>query len=204
MGQYDKYFIQETKPNLSHVEYMKKKGKKDPYIDRPIAIDDEADGKVPGAFYFMPHIVTGTSSRETYGGGDIRPQMHDWDEYLLYMGFDPEHPEELGGEVEFWMEGEKHVFDKTTVIFIPAYFWHCPVYILRVDRPFGFIAHAKTVKYSHLQFHPDPKYANDYMIDEIAEVKFGNKKYQVTKSHLEYIEYMKERGRKHLPNSLLD
>lgn len=61
---------------------------------------------------------------------------HDFDEALLFIGTDPENPQDLGGEVAFEIDGETHTFDTTTVIYLPKDLPHCPFIHKRVDRPF--------------------------------------------------------------------
>jgi hypothetical protein len=55
------------------------------------------------------------------------PHKHPFPELLSFFGLDLEHPEELNGEVEFWMEDEKYVFDKSFVVYIPPNVMHCPL-----------------------------------------------------------------------------
>jgi hypothetical protein len=71
-----------------------------------------------------------------------RPHTHDTDEILGFFGNDPAHPHDLGGEVEIWLEDEKHVFDRSCMIFVPAGMKHCPLVFARVDRP---IFHFSTI-----------------------------------------------------------
>jgi hypothetical protein len=70
------------------------------------------------------------------------PHVHDSDEIIGFFGSDPDHPYDLGGEVEIWLDGEKHVIDRTAMIFVPAGMAHCPLVLKRVDRP---IFHFTTV-----------------------------------------------------------
>jgi hypothetical protein len=60
----------------------------------------------------------------------------------MYLGTDPENPMELGAEIEFCVgpEMEKHIINKSTIIFMPANFPHFPWRILRVTRPFILVA----------------------------------------------------------------
>ena len=44
-------------------------------------------------------------------------------------------PYDLGGEIEIWLEDEKHIIDRSALIFVPAGMVHCPLVITRVDRP---------------------------------------------------------------------
>ena len=74
--------------------------------------------------------------QEAEGGYSMAlPHVHDADELLGFLGSDPENPSDLGGEVEFHIEGEKHILTKSTYIFIPAGIRHVPLYTNRVDRP---------------------------------------------------------------------
>jgi hypothetical protein len=60
---------------------------------------------------------------------------HDFDEIIGFYGSDPQNPRDLGGEVEFWMEDEKYVLNKSFLVFIPAGVKHCPLKLIRIDRP---------------------------------------------------------------------
>lgn len=51
------------------------------------------------------------------------------------MGGDPDDPAALGGEVELWIEDERHLLTKSCLVYIPAGVHHCPMNFLRVDRP---------------------------------------------------------------------
>ena len=67
---------------------------------------------------------------------------HDVDEIIGFFGNDSSNPYDLGGEIEFWLEDEKHIITKTAMIFVPAGMKHCPLILKRVDRP---IFHFSTV-----------------------------------------------------------
>jgi hypothetical protein len=60
---------------------------------------------------------------------------HDFPEILGFYGSDPYNPRDLGGEVEFWIEDEKHIMTESFLVFIPAGMKHCPLKINRIDRP---------------------------------------------------------------------
>jgi hypothetical protein len=64
-----------------------------------------------------------------------RPHVHDTDEIIGFFGSDPDDPWDLGGEVEIYLEDDKHVIDRTAMIFVPAGMVHCPLVLNRVDRP---------------------------------------------------------------------
>ena len=91
---------------------------------------------VPGAFQMncswylrpTPGIQTSHSHKEP--------------EIIGFFGSDPDNPFDLGGEVEFWLEDEKYLLTKTSMIFVPPGMEHCPLVLHRVDRP---IFHFTTV-----------------------------------------------------------
>lgn len=195
-GKFDKYFITETPPNPLHPQ-TRNKVSDFPWRNLPISVNGELDGTLPGAFWIEPNIVMRTNE----GGPETgtKPHVHDFDEYLLFMSFDPDDTENLGGEVELWMEDEKHIFTKTTLVFIPRGFYHCPLYIRKVDRPFGFIAIANTPKYFHRGFSEDLKYKDYITLDEITTVELGGKKTQITKTFTEYLQWINEKNREIIP-----
>jgi hypothetical protein len=71
---------------------------------------------------------------------------HDCDELIGFIGSDPNHPEDLGGELEVWLDGEHHVLTRSSMIFVPANMPHMPVKFNRVDRP---IFHFSVVMNTH-------------------------------------------------------
>ena len=73
---------------------------------------------------------------------------HSYDEYLGLFGSDTDHPEDLCGEIEFTLGGEKHTITKSCVIFIPAGVSHGPINNKKVDKPIFYIATTPTTSYS--------------------------------------------------------
>lgn len=97
------------------------------YARRILWMDDEV---VDGAFHMNTSWFL-----EVAQTLEDRPHAHDTDEIIGFFGSDPSDPWNLNGEVEIWLEDEKHVLDRTTMIFVPAGMVHCPLNINRVDRP---------------------------------------------------------------------
>ena len=66
---------------------------------------------------------------------------HDFDQFLCFLGGDPNNMLDLGGEVEMYMgpEMEKHIITRSTLVYIPANFVHAPWVIRKVTRPWIFI-----------------------------------------------------------------
>jgi hypothetical protein len=123
-SKYAKYIVTELQApefGLDFVEQYKK------FAKRILWIDENA---VPGAFqmncswYFKPNSGLGA-------GGHI----HDEGEIIGFFSSDPDNPYELGAEIEFWIEDEKFVLTKSTMIFLPGGMRHCPLIVRRVDRP---------------------------------------------------------------------
>ena len=121
MGKYDKYFITEPKPGDDrHVDTE--------LVKFPIYVDSEV---IAGASYFMAASHLGTTGR----GAPPFEHTHDFDEYLVFLGTNQKDPRDLGAEVEFWIDGEKHVITKSFAAFIPAGLEHCPLVIKNIVRP---------------------------------------------------------------------
>ena len=60
---------------------------------------------------------------------------HDFDEIIAFFGSNKKDPFDLGGEVELWLGGEKHIITKSCVVFVPKGLKHCPLIFKRVDSP---------------------------------------------------------------------
>jgi hypothetical protein len=63
------------------------------------------------------------------------PHKHDVDEIIGFFGGDYNDPYNLNGEVEFWLEDQPVVINRSTLFFAPAGMNHCPLIIRRADRP---------------------------------------------------------------------
>ena len=74
----------------------------------------------------------GEMSTKTLGHG---PHSHPVPEVLIAIGSDPENPKDLGAEFEMFMgeEMEKHIINKSTMIYVPANTVHCPFTITKGD-----------------------------------------------------------------------
>jgi hypothetical protein len=72
---------------------------------------------------------------------------HDFDEVIGFFGSDPQNPRDLCGEVEFWLEDEKYILKNSCLIYCPKGLRHCPLRVIRVDKPIFFLAVSLTSKY---------------------------------------------------------
>jgi hypothetical protein len=90
---------------------------------------------VPGA----PRIVAGWHPARPRSD-DSKAQVpaahvHDYTEILGYFGSDPNNPQNLSGEIELWLDGEKHVLTESSIIYIPKGMKHGPIRIRYLDKP---------------------------------------------------------------------
>lgn len=140
---YDKYFITETPPHPDHPQSRNLESDI-PWCDS-LVIEDELNGNVPGAYYLETCMILRPGTEDFV----TKPHSHDFDEYLLFIGTNPEDQFDLGGEVELWLGGEKHLINRTCAVFAPAGIPHCPLIVHRVDRPFIFITTGPSLGYKY-------------------------------------------------------
>lgn len=67
------------------------------------------------------------------------PHAHDFHETLCFIGGDPENITDLGADIEFTLDGEKHRIRTAAAVSIPKGMVHCPIVIKKVRKPFVFL-----------------------------------------------------------------
>ena len=130
-SKYGKYIVSELKVPESKQNIAAQYAK---YATRILWLDDKV---VEGAFHM--NTAWYLKAAETL---ENAPHVHDSDEIIGFFGNNPEDPYGLGGEIELWLEDEKHILTRTSMIFVPAGMKHNPLILRRVDRP---IFHFTTV-----------------------------------------------------------
>jgi len=65
----------------------------------------------------------------------IYEMEHKFDEIVLHLGSDPYNSEDLGGEIEFCVEGQPLVFNKSSALFLPKGTKHGPLTWKKFTRP---------------------------------------------------------------------
>lgn len=97
------------------------------YARRILWLDDDV---IKGAFHMNTawYLKAGPTLED-------KSHTHDTDEIIGFFGSDPENPHDLNGEVEIWLEDEKHLIDRSAMVFVPAGMVHCPLVLNRVDKP---------------------------------------------------------------------
>ncbi len=73
---------------------------------------------------------------------------HDWGEIFGFIGTDRNDVTDLGGEIEFWLGGEKYLFTKSSLVWVPPSLKHCPIQFNRIDRPFILFTLGMTREYT--------------------------------------------------------
>jgi hypothetical protein len=70
------------------------------------------------------------------------PHSHDYDQLLLFIGDEIMNMGDFKGEAEIYLgeEGERHIIDTTTVLYIPKGLVHGPLEFTRVDKPLLFVS----------------------------------------------------------------
>jgi hypothetical protein len=128
-SKYGKYIITELKQGArAEVHQQGPNAGKD--HTQVLYLDDEV---IKGAFYvesvwmWPGQFYPATAEPESHA--------HDFDEVITFFGTNPDDPNDLCGEIEFWLEDEKHILTKSCMIFVPGGMKHCPLIIRRVDRP---------------------------------------------------------------------
>ena len=148
MGKYDKYFIQhdkekwrwptERRPVMSRIEDAVAKGSHFYLIHWMFPAGMRADSEIWERQYDEAR-QSGAIMDHPMGGHP--PHIHRDAELLFHIGTNPDDPMDLGAEVQMYMgpEMERHVFDKTTCIYIPPNFIHAPWKPVNTVRPWIFI-----------------------------------------------------------------
>ena len=136
---YGKYIITQPKPNVPPKEW----GSGDIGTDRVtrmVYLDEE----YPEGAYYLECLWLWKKSPEDH---IHTPHTHDFDEMLGFFGTDTDNPTDLCGEIEIWLEDEKHLLKKSCVVFIPKGLKHCPLIYRRIDRPIFHFSTAPSSSY---------------------------------------------------------
>jgi hypothetical protein len=123
-----KYFLTADKPGLELPPY---RYEMDPeFVKRITHLDAET---VPGAEFYSEAmwILPGNEVSMT----QMDSHTHAWDEFIGFFGFNYDDIQDLGGEIEFTVDEEKHIITKSFGAFIPAGVQHGPLIIRNVQRP---------------------------------------------------------------------
>jgi hypothetical protein len=96
---------------------------------RMMFLDSEV---IKGAFY-VECVWFWPTPEESKGSPE--PHTHDYDEVIAFFGTNFNDPNDLGGIIELWIDGERNLMNQSFLAFIPAGIVHCPLKSIRIDRP---------------------------------------------------------------------
>lgn len=89
--------------------------------------DHFPDANVTGSahYFYKPHVMV----KDTH--------VHNFDEYLFFLGTNISDIDDFCAEVEFYMgeEGEVHVITAPTIVYVPAGLVHCPLKFTKLNQP---------------------------------------------------------------------
>lgn len=76
---------------------------------------------------------------------------HNSDELLMFIGSDPDNPENLNAEIELWIENDRLTFNTTSMIFVPAQAAHGRITVKNVTKPvFHYTCHTNKDTYEEI------------------------------------------------------
>jgi hypothetical protein len=144
---YDINIITKTPDNLAH-----------PDKRTILFVNDELNGALKDAYYLDCGFVLRPDKDPS---PQAKPHNHNYDEYLIFLGTDPDNPSNLGGEIELWLdENEKHILKNSCAVFVPKGLYHTPLIFSKVEKPIICIRTGQTLKDVQLSYSKDPKWAH--------------------------------------------
>ena len=131
---YEKYIVREAMRPGDFLDPMAAG-----FMTMPPLIFLNGDKPVKGSNQFL-EVVWIWAEGAAAVNPDRPPHSHGFDEVFVFLGSNREDPDNLGGEVEFWLgEGkdtEKYLFTTSTCIFVPKGLVHLPMIFRKIKRPF--------------------------------------------------------------------
>ena len=99
--------------------------------------------QMPTMTYMSRHLVPGANyyleCGWIYGMPEPNPHVfehvHNYNELVFHFGSDPDHPEDLGGEIDYRIEGQPLTISTTSGLFIPKGVKHGPLTWKKYTRP---------------------------------------------------------------------
>ena len=122
-----------TETDFSKVVFTEPKGEIErdgQVIFRGIQVDQKTMGEDCQLLY---SIVTKAHVNEE------TPHIHDFPIILSFIGTNPDDIYDFDAEIEFYLDGQKQVITKTSVVRVPSGMSHCPLIFKRVGKPLVFL-----------------------------------------------------------------
>ncbi len=167
-NKYDNLFVSGVKPEIQANR---------PYATIAFLDGTSFEGCNEYQIFWVGAKPYGAYGTETWGKIYHGPHTHKYPEIFVHLGTDPEHPYDLGAEVEMFMgpEMEKHIVTRSTAICIPAGFVHGPWRILKVTRPFMLVTINQAGK------HTEKAMKNLVSTDDLKRMIFIDQGYESDK-----------------------
>jgi hypothetical protein len=126
---YERHIITECKPGLELPAFRGRPGVPN---ERSNLMMWLGDGVIKGSPY-VEAVWLWPRAADPKGG--FPQHAHEHNEIIGFFGNDTKNVNDLGGEIEFWLEDERYSLTKSCLIFVPAGMKHCPIVFKRIDRP---------------------------------------------------------------------
>jgi hypothetical protein len=105
--------------------------------------EPEVKGRTPSLTFMSDKFVPQTGVYIRWGwifampepNPHMHPHSHNFDEIVIHIGSDPMDPDDLGGELEFTVNGEPIIINKSSALYIPKGIRHGPLTWKRVTKP---------------------------------------------------------------------
>jgi len=131
---YEKYIVREAMRPEDFMDPMVAD-----FMTMPPLIFLNGDKPIKGSNQFL-EVVWIWAEGAAAVNPDMPPHSHEFDEVFIFLGSNREDPNDLGGEVEFWLgkgeDTEKYLLTTSTCIFVPRGLVHLPMIFKKVTRPF--------------------------------------------------------------------
>ncbi len=99
---------------------------------------------------------------------------HDFSHVIGFIGGHIDDPQDIGGEITVWLDGNKEVLTRNSLIFVPAGVVHGPILFNKINRPVFFITIAMTGKYTWKNVPaPETPKENKYTIMDHTKERFS-------------------------------
>jgi hypothetical protein len=145
-SKYSRYIITDVKMDVDLPSYRGEAGHvPDDSRKMPTRLMWLDSSIIPGAFYSETVVVWPACAGERRAAEE---HTHDFTEIIGFFGTNFEDPHDLCGEIELWLEGEKHVMTRSFLAYIPAGMKHCPLIARRIEKPIMHFTMSPSKQYS--------------------------------------------------------
>ena len=143
---FEKYISYDVNPNKISPEAVRRMDEANRKIRSTVKGTRLLDlDQVEGSFYtdfvwLWPGSAKGNSETE---------HSHDFDEVIGFIGAKGQQkPNDLAGEIEVWVAGERHLLTRSCLIWVPKGTKHCPIRFNQIESPVLFFTVGNAGKYS--------------------------------------------------------